>query len=72
MDFALPLGFLSMAIYAVRFFIMAFKNPKAYRQRYEQTYEEDNVDDELIRTSEEMFRRAEINNMTEEERGDKK
>ena len=72
MDFALPLGFLSMAIYAVRFFIMAFKNPKAYRQRYEQTYEEDNVDDELIRTSEEMFRRAEINNLTEEERGDKK
>lgn len=72
MDFALPLGFLSMAIYAVRFFIMAFKNPKAYRQRYEQTYEEDNVDDELIRTSEEMFRRAEINNVTEEERGDKK
>ena len=51
---------------------MAFKNPKAYRQRYEQTYEEDNVDDELIRTSEEMFRRAEINNVTEEERGDKK
>ena len=72
MDFALPLGFLSMAMYAVRFFIMAFKNPKAYRQRYEQTYEEDNVDDELIRTSEEMFRRAEINNVTEEERGDKK
>ena len=72
MDLALPLGFLSMAIYAVRFFIMAFKDPKAYRRRYEQTYEEENVDNELIKTSEEMFRRAEANNEDTGERSGEK
>ena len=39
---------------------MAFRNPKAYKLRYEQTYEEENVDAELIKTSEEMFRKAEV------------
>ena len=72
MDLALPLGFLSMAIYAVHFFIMAFKDPKAYKRRYEQTYEEENVDNELIKTSEEMFRRAEANNEDTGERSDEK
>ena len=72
MDLALPLGFLSMAIYAVRFFIMAFKDPKAYKHRYEQTYEEENVDNELIKTSEEMFRKAEANNEDEGERSGEK
>ncbi|MBQ3373868.1 MAG: TRAP transporter small permease [Anaerolineaceae bacterium] len=72
MDFALPLGFLSMCIYAVRFFIMAFTDPKAYKHRYEQTYEEENVDNELIKTSEEMFRKAEAIDADEGERRNEK
>lgn len=56
MDFALPLGFLSMTIYAIRFFIMAFTNPQAYKHRYTQAYEEDSVDKELLKKSEEMFK----------------
>lgn len=57
MDFALPLGFLSMTIYAVHFFIMFFKNPEAFKLRYEQMYEED--DSELLKASEEIYRKAE-------------
>ena len=60
MDIALPLGFLSMTIYAVRFLVMAIKDPKAYKLRYEQSYEEENVDQELIRASEELFEKAKL------------
>lgn len=55
MDAALPLGFLSMTIYAVYFFIQSFVNKKAYKDRYEKNYEEDNVDQDLIEASKEIF-----------------
>lgn len=69
MDFALPLGFLSMTIYAIRFFVMAFKDPQAFKHRYTQAYEEDSVDEEFIKISEEMFKKADKE--TEKERGEK-
>lgn len=56
MDAALPLGFLSMTIYAVYFFIQSFTDKEAFRRRYEQSYEEEAVDGELVRASEEIFR----------------
>mgnify|MGYP002566081463 CR=1 FL=1 len=56
MDAALPLGFLSMTIYAVYFFIQSFTDKEAFRRRYEQSYEEESVDGELVRASEEIFR----------------
>ena len=57
MDAALPLGFLSMTIYAVYFFVQSFTDKEAFRKRYEQSYEEENVDSELVRASEEIFRK---------------
>ena len=57
-DASLPIGFASMSIYAVYFFIMSFVNKEAYEKRYQQTYEEDNVDEELVKASEEMFDKA--------------
>lgn len=38
LDAALPLGFLSMTIYSVYFFIMSFKNPRKFDRRYETNY----------------------------------
>lgn len=55
MDAALPLGFLSMTIYAVYFFIQSFRDKEAYRRRYESSYEEENVDQELVNASREIF-----------------
>ena len=55
MDAALPLGFLSMTIYAIYFFVLSFKDPDRYRKRYESTYEEETVDQDLVATSKEMF-----------------
>jgi len=55
MDAALPLGFLSMTIYATYFLIQSFVNKDAYMHRYENVYEEENVDEELVRASEEIF-----------------
>ena len=62
MDAALPLGFLSMTVYAVYFFIQSFTDKEAYRLRYENNYEEDNVDQELVEASRDIF--------SGEERGD--
>lgn len=58
MDAALPLGFLSMTIYAIYFFVLSFKDPAKYRARYEKNYEEENVDQELVKASEEMFKKV--------------
>lgn len=55
MDAALPLGFLSMTIYSVYFFIQSFANKDAYRRRYETSYEEEAVDEELIKESQKIF-----------------
>ena len=55
MDAALPLGFLSMTIYSVYFFIQSFANKDAYRRRYETNYEEESVDEELIKESQKIF-----------------
>lgn len=55
MDAALPLGFLSMTIYAVYFFIQSLVNKDAYRRRYETSYEEETVDEELIKESQKIF-----------------
>lgn len=41
MDAALPLGFASMTIYAIKFFIMSFKDPEAFDHRYETMYADD-------------------------------
>lgn len=57
MDAALPLGFLSMTIYAVYFLIQSFRDKEAYMQRFETKYEEENVDDELVQASKEIFGR---------------
>lgn len=66
MDIALPLGFLSMAIYAIYFFVLAFRNPKAYKQRYEQIYNDEQ--EEALKISREMFDK--VNESAEEnERG---
>ena len=59
MDIALPLGFLSMTIYAIYFFVMSFTDKKAYQERYESSYEEEMVDEDLIRASAEIFEKAE-------------
>lgn len=41
MDAALPLGFASMTFYAIKFFIMSFKDPAAFDHRYETMYADD-------------------------------
>lgn len=41
MDAALPLGFASMTIYAIKFFIMSFKDPEAFDHRYETMYDDE-------------------------------
>ena len=38
LDAALPLGFLSMTIYSVYFFIMSFRDPHKFDKRYETNY----------------------------------
>ena len=63
MDFALPLGFLSMTIYAIYFFIQSFTDKKAYHDRYEKYYEEENVDQDLVEASAAIF--------ADDERGEK-
>ena len=60
MDAALPLGFLSMSIYAVYFFIQSFRDKDAYMKRYENTYEEETVDQNLIEASHEIFSRDRV------------
>ena len=60
MDAALPLGFLSMSIYAVYFFIQSFRDKDAYIKRYENTYEEETVDQNLIEASQEIFSRDRV------------
>lgn len=59
MDAALPLGFLSMTIYAVYFFIQSIRDKKAYQDRFESVYEEELVDEELVKASEKLFQRDE-------------
>lgn len=59
MDAALPLGFLSMTIYSIYFFIQSFTDKEAYINRYETNYEEENVDEELVKVSEKIFNRDE-------------
>ncbi len=57
MDAALPLGFLSMTIYAIYFFALSFKNPDKFIMRYESSYEEETVDNELVAASAEIFKK---------------
>lgn len=59
MDAALPLGFLSMTIYAIYFFIQSFTDREAYKNRYEATYEEETVDENLVQKGAEIFRKDE-------------
>lgn len=40
-DAALPLGFLSMTIYSLIFFIQSFREPEKFDKRYETTYADD-------------------------------
>ena len=63
MDLALPLGFLSMTVYAIYFFIQSFTDKKAYHDRYEKNYEEENVDQDLVEASAAIF--------ADDERGEK-
>ena len=55
MDLALPLGFMSMTVYAIYFFIQSFTDKKAYHDRYEKNYEEENVDQNLVEASAAIF-----------------
>lgn len=55
MDAALPLGFLSMAIHAVWYFIQSFTNKAAFAARYESSYEEENVDEAVIEAGRHIF-----------------
>ncbi len=66
MDAALPLGFLSMAVYAIYFFILSFRDKDAFRKRYESSYEEETVDEALVESSAKIFEkdRAEGGNQT--------
>lgn len=57
-DASMPIGFASMTIYAIWFFIMSFRDKAAYERRYQQSYDEDNVDEELVKASEEMFNKV--------------
>lgn len=57
MDAALPLGFLSMTIYAAHYFVQSFRDPQAYQDRFESVYEEEMVDQDLVKASEELFKR---------------
>lgn len=41
MDAALPLGFLSMTIYSIKFFIMSITHPAEFDKRYENVYADD-------------------------------
>lgn len=41
MDAALPLGFLSMTIYSIKFFIMSIVKPAEFDKRYEKLYADD-------------------------------
>ena len=66
MDAAFPLGFLSMTIYAVYFFIQSFTDKEAYQKRYETTYEEENVSEDMVKASAEIFQHDEA----EKEGGD--
>ena len=59
MDAALPLGFLSMTIYAIYFFVISFVNKEKYIARYESSYEEDTVDEALVAASAEIFSKTE-------------
>lgn len=61
-DASLPIGFLSMTIYAIIFFVMSFTDKEKYENRFRQTYEEDMVDEELVKASEEMFNRVDAEN----------
>ena len=61
-DASLPIGFASMTVYAIIFFVMSFKDKEKYEARFKQTYEEDNVDEELVRASAEMFSKVDAEN----------
>lgn len=41
MDAALPLGFASMTIYSIKFFIMSIRDPEAFDKRYTSQYDDD-------------------------------
>ena len=49
-----------MSIYAVYFFIQSFRDKDAYMKRYENTYEEETVDQNLIEASQEIFSRDRV------------
>lgn len=57
-DASLPLGFLSMTIYSVYYFVLSFKDKEAYQDRYEHNYDMD-VDEEAVKAGAEMFARDE-------------
>lgn len=54
-DASLPLGFLSMTIYSIYFFILSFKDKQAYQLRYEQNYDAENVDEETVKAGVQIF-----------------
>lgn len=58
MDAALPLGFLSMTVYSTCFLIQSFRDKEAYEKRYENNYEEEMVDEDLVAASKEIFQRG--------------
>ena len=60
-DASLPIGFLSMTIYAIYFFYLSFRDKEAYRARYEQIYEANDVDPEAIKAGEKIFGEIEEN-----------
>ena len=41
MDAALPLGFLSMTIYSIKYFLMSIFKPSQFDERYEKMYDDD-------------------------------
>ena len=48
MDAALPLGFLSMTIYSINYFIMSIVKPDAFDKRYASQYDDDEPEVEEI------------------------
>ena len=47
MDASLPLGFLSMTIYSIKYFIMSIVNPEEFDKRYTSQYDDGDVAEEI-------------------------
>lgn len=45
MDAALPLGFFSMTVYSIRYFVMSIVKPELFDERYKKMYDDESVEE---------------------------